>query len=103
MPSANELIAHNRTVEEVREEIGADWLIYQDIEDLVDSAREGNPEIDQFECSVFDGNYVTGDIDSNYLDELHERRNDANKNNVDKNLHSVKHESAVVDLYNDAT
>ena len=39
MPSANELIAHNRTVEEVRKEIGADWLIYQDIEDLVDSAR----------------------------------------------------------------
>ena len=51
----------------------------------------------------FDGNYVTGDIDSNYLDELHERRNDANKNNVDKNLHSVKHESAMVDLYNDTT
>ena len=75
----------------------------QDIEDLVNSAREGNPEIDVFECSVFDGNYITGDIDRSYLDELHERRNDAKKNQEEKNFQSVKHESAVVDLYNDAT
>jgi amidophosphoribosyltransferase len=52
---------------------------------------------------VFNGEYITGDIDNQYLDELHERRNDASKIKEEKNQHSVKHESAVVDLYNDAT
>ncbi len=103
MPSADELIAHGRSVEEVAAEIGADWLIYQDIDDLVACAREGNPDIEQFDCSVFDGQYITGDIDSEYLEELHERRNDANKRVTEQNLQSVKHESAVVDLYNDAS
>ncbi len=103
MPSANELIAHGRTVDEVREKIGADWLVYQEIDDLVDCAREGNPDIKQFDCSVFNGEYVTGDIDNQYLDELHERRNDASKVKEEQNQHPVKHESAVVDLYNDAT
>jgi len=103
MPSADELIAHGRSVEEVASEIGADWLIYQDIDDLVACAREGNPDIQQFDCSVFDGQYITGDIDSEYLEELHERRNDANKRVTEQNLQSVKHESAVVDLYNDAS
>lgn len=103
MPSATELIAHGRTVEEVREEIGADWLVYQDLEDLVASAREGNPAITRFDCSVFNGEYVTGDIDSEYLEQLHERRNDASKSVLELNAQSVKHESAVVDLYNDAS
>lgn len=103
MPSADELIAHGRSVEEVAAEIGADWLIYQDIDDLVACAREGNSDIQQFDCSVFDGQYITGDIDSEYLEELHERRNDANKRVTEQNLQSVKHESAVVDLYNDAS
>ncbi len=103
MPSANELIAHNRTVEEVGVEIGADWLVYQDIDDLIACAREGNPDVQHFDCSVFDGRYVTGDVDSDYLEELHERRNDASKHSREQNLQSVKHESAVVDLYNDAS
>ena len=60
MPAANELIAHGRTVEEVREEIGADWLVYQDLEDLIECSREGNPEVDGFESSVFDGQYLAG-------------------------------------------
>jgi amidophosphoribosyltransferase len=103
MPSANELIAHGRTVDEVRQEIGADWLVYQEIEDLVDCAREGNPDIKQFDCSVFNGEYITGDIDNQYLDALHERRNDASKISAETTQHQLKHESAVVDLYNDAT
>tara|TARA_B100000767_G_C19724107_1_gene518666 strand:+ start:26 stop:730 length:705 start_codon:yes stop_codon:yes gene_type:complete len=103
MPSADELIAHNRSVEEVRELIGADWLIYQDLDDLVASACEGNPNINRFDCSVFNGEYVTGDIDSHYLDELHERRKDTTKNAASDSEHSLKHEYAVVDLYNDAT
>ena len=64
MPSASELIAHGRSDEEVGELIGADWLIYQDLEDLIASASEGNDSIKRFECSVFDGEYVTGDVDS---------------------------------------
>jgi len=76
MPSASELIAHGRTVEQVQKTIGADWLIYQDLDDLIECAREGNPQIDRFDCSVFDGDYVTGGVDDAYLTHLHEVRND---------------------------
>lgn len=76
MPSVHELIAHGRTAEEVAHEIGADWLIYQDLEDLISASAEGNPDIESFDCAVFDGNYVTGDVDQIYLDKLHDTRND---------------------------
>jgi amidophosphoribosyltransferase len=76
MPVASELIAHGRTDEAVCEAIGADWLIYQDLKDLVAAASEGNPDICRFECSVFDGNYITGDIDEEYLCNLERLRND---------------------------
>ncbi|MED5309388.1 MAG: amidophosphoribosyltransferase [Pseudomonadota bacterium] len=79
MPSASELIAHDRTDQEVERLIGADWLIYQDLEDLVASASDGNKNINNFECSVFDGNYVTGDINSDYLQRLDAMRNDSAK------------------------
>ena len=79
MPSASELIAHDRTDQEVERLIGADWLIYQDLEDLVASASDGNKSINNFECSVFDGNYVTGDISSDYLQRLDAMRNDSAK------------------------
>ena len=79
MPAAKELIAHDRTVEEIQELIGADWLVYQDLDDLVASASEGNPEITQFECSVFNGEYITGDVDDLYLKRLENLRNDAAK------------------------
>ena len=77
MPAASELIATGRTVEEVQELIGADWLVYQDLEDLVACAREGNPGIDRFDCSVFDGHYVTGDIDQDYLERLERQRGES--------------------------
>ncbi|WP_299591801.1 amidophosphoribosyltransferase [uncultured Microbulbifer sp.] len=76
MPSATELVAHNRTTEEVCEEIGADWLIYQELEDLVESSAEGNSEIQEFDCAVFDGKYITGDVTEEYLESLHAARND---------------------------
>ncbi|WP_226665005.1 amidophosphoribosyltransferase [Microbulbifer aggregans] len=81
MPSASELVAHGRTTEEVREEIGADWLIYQELEDLIVSSGEGNTEIKQFENSVFDGEYITGDVTEEYLNSLHAARNDNAKEN----------------------
>ena len=76
MPSAKELIAHGRTDEEVGEIIGADWMIYQDLEDLIASAADGNSSIKRFECSVFDGDYVTGDVDEAYLAHIEALRND---------------------------
>ncbi|MEX2962752.1 amidophosphoribosyltransferase [Microbulbifer sp. TYP-18] len=79
MPSADELVAHGRTTDEVCAEIGADWLIYQELGDLVESSAEGNETIEQFECSVFDGQYVTGDVDEEYLERLHAARNDSAK------------------------
>ncbi len=79
MPSASELIAHGRTVEQVADAIGADWLVYQDIEDLIAASGEGNPEIPRFDCAVFDGDYVTGDVDDEYLRKLEAARNDLAK------------------------
>ena len=78
MPAANELIAHNRTEEEVAKEIGADRLIYQDINDLIESISVGNKDLKKFDCSVFDGKYITGE-EENYFTELEVRRNDAKK------------------------
>ncbi|MFT6309772.1 MAG: amidophosphoribosyltransferase [Porticoccus sp.] len=80
MPSANELIAHNRTEDEICEIIGADWLVFQDIDDLVQSSMGGNLDADTFECSVFNGEYITGDIDQDYLDQIDAQRNDDSKN-----------------------
>jgi amidophosphoribosyltransferase len=76
MPSANELIAHGREVDEIRQIIGADGLIFQDLNDLIEAVREENPDISQFECSVFNGIYVTKDVDQNYLEYLESLRND---------------------------
>jgi amidophosphoribosyltransferase len=59
--------------------IGADWLLFQDLEDLIASCAEGSDEAMDFECSVFDGKYVTGDVSSAYLGKLEARRNDLAK------------------------
>lgn len=75
MPAAHELIAHNRTEEEICTAIGADKMIYQDLEDLVDSVRKGNPDITNFDTSCFDRQYVTGDIDDAYLQHIEDLRN----------------------------
>lgn len=76
MPSASELVAHGRTTAEISTEVGADGLIYQDLDDLIEAARDGNPDIDEFEASCFDGHYITGDVDEAYLNELETARND---------------------------
>jgi len=68
MPSRSELIATGRTDEEICHEIGADGLIYQDIGDLKAAVRKANPEIKDFDASCFDGNYITCDVTTEYLD-----------------------------------
>ena len=77
MPSRNELIASNRTEEEICREIGADALIYQDLEDLKAAVQAINPAISVFETSCFDGCYVTGDVTPEYLSGVESLRCDA--------------------------
>jgi amidophosphoribosyltransferase len=80
MPSATELVAHGRSEDQVRDVISCDKLIYQDLEDLIDAVnRKGKVNIKQFDTSVFDGNYVTGDVNNEYLEQLELIRNDAAK------------------------
>ena len=67
MPSPDELIAHGRTEAEVGAAIGADRLIYQELDDLIDAVRQGHPSITQYDCSCFTGEYVTGDVTEEYL------------------------------------
>ena len=99
MPAANELIAHGRTVEEIRDEIGADWLVYQDLEDLFECSREGNPDVDGFESSVFDGRYQAGDIDDHYLQTIQAARADGAKG---RGPFLGASDGAVVGLHNDS-
>ena len=77
MPAANELIAHGRTELEVCEAIGADKLIYQELDDLIDAVGKGNPEIAKFDTSCFSHEYITGDIDDAYLARIESLRNDS--------------------------
>ena len=79
MPAAEELVAHNRSEQEIADYIGADWLIYQDLEDLVDAVQKGNRKIKKFDCSCFDGKYVTKTVDDDYLDRISTLRSDAAK------------------------
>ena len=74
MPTRAELIAAHRTEAEVAAEIGADALIYQDLEDLKDAVRQVNPKLTSFETSCFDGVYVTGDVTADYLHVVESRR-----------------------------
>ncbi len=97
MPAASELIASGKTDEQVEELIGADWLVYQDLEDLIESAREGNPAITEYECSVFNGDYVTGDVDEMYLKRLEMARNDDAKAQR-QNYGSRKNSNLTADL-----
>jgi amidophosphoribosyltransferase len=98
MPVASELIASGRTDKEVEELIGADWLIYQNLDDLIASTSEGNPKIPHYECSVFNGEYVTGDVDEVYLKRLESLRNDSAKALKKGSSHSRK-QSLISDLH----
>lgn len=104
MPSAHELIAHGRSVEELSDLIGSDWLIFQNIEALEESVRRGNPKIKQFDASVFNNDYITGDITKEYLDELEQARNDSAKNsemeNSDSNQNDNDEDGALIDMHN---
>jgi amidophosphoribosyltransferase len=74
MPSGRELIATGRTDEEICREISADRIVYQDLEDLKAAVNKSNPAITRFDCSCFDGEYITGDITAEYLDRIEASR-----------------------------
>ncbi|MFC4655955.1 MULTISPECIES: amidophosphoribosyltransferase [Rheinheimera] len=97
MPSANELIAHGHDVESICKIIGADGLIFQSLDDLVDAVRSENPELKRFETSVFDGVYVTNDIDQAYLNRLDAQRNEASKKKKQAEL------TASLELHNEGS
>ena len=86
MPAASELVAAGRSDREVEKIIGADWLIYQDLDDLVDSVKHERAKITTFDTSCFNGEYVTGDVSRAYLDELELRRANAVKAQRDKEV-----------------
>ncbi len=75
MPAPDELVAAGRNEKEIQEELGADWLIYQDLPDLIEACREGNELIRQFDTSCFSGEYITG-VEDGYLEKLREQRSD---------------------------
>ena len=97
MPARDEFVAHQRSEAEVAKMIGADWLVYQSIEDLKKSCHEGNPHVDDFECSAFDGHYVTGDIGADYLAKISAARSDASKRQQEL---SFLIDTNVLDLHN---
>jgi amidophosphoribosyltransferase len=70
MPAADELIAHDRSEAAVGQAIGSDWLVYQSVEDLIEAVRAGNTALAEFEGCCFTGEYITGDVNRDYLEQL---------------------------------
>ena len=97
MPAKEEFIAHGRTTEEIATAIGADWLVYQELDDLITACLEGSKTAaTEFDCSVFNGEYVTGDIDDDYFRRLSDLRSDSSKG-IRKAIANV-----AIDLHNEA-
>ena len=79
MPAAPELVAHGRSEEEVEAFIGADWLIYQDLDGLVEAVKHDYSSIREFDTSCFSGEYVTGDVSAEYLQRVEDERAEAGR------------------------
>jgi amidophosphoribosyltransferase len=94
MPARSELIASGRDVRQLARDIGADELIFQDLDDLKAAITEAAPGLTEFDTSVFDGVYVTGDITEEYLNTLERQRNDAAKLTEDVAGHISRNLSA---------
>ncbi len=86
MASEEEFIAHNKDTDQICSSIGADRLIYQDLDDLIWCVQQGNKSIKKFDCSCFNGQYITNDIDKSYLDHIQSLRSDSakEKNNTNE-------------------
>lgn len=95
MPSANELIGHGRDDRQIAAAIGADWLVYQDLADLIRAVNKKAPHIKRFDTSVFNGEYITGDVSSEYLARIDRLRNDLTRSESAK-------DNEVVEMHNNA-
>ena len=93
MPAANELIGYGRTDKQIAEAIGADWLIYQDLNDLIKAVKRKVTDKITFDTSVFNGEYVTGDVTEEYLARTEAKRNDGAREEQEK-------DNEVVDIHN---
>ncbi len=98
MAVKSELIAYDRSEKEIEKEIGADWLIYQNLEDLVKAATPSDEKEGSriFDCSVFDGQYATGDVNELYFEKLKANRSDSLKQD------SETGDTRCIDLYSNA-
>jgi len=97
MPAASELVANQLSEEEIGKLIGADRILFQDLEDLIDAVvKKGKTDIQRFDTSVFSGEYVTGDVSNDYLEQLELLRNDQAKNK------SKAADRSILDLYNNS-
>ncbi len=96
MPSSSELIGHNRNEAQIAEAIGADRLFYQDLDDLIAAVlyKKNKTEVTRFDTSVFDGEYITGDVTPQYLDHLHSCRSDDVKDERNKR------DNAIIEMHN---
>ena len=94
MPAITEFIANGKTIEEINSIIGSDRLFYQTLEDLIEATSIGENSPSRFDTSCFNGEYVTGDIDQDYLDALFSSRNDTAK--IDSS-----EDDEIVDMHND--
>ncbi len=92
MPARNELIAFNKDINQIGEEIHTDRLIYQDLDDLIWAVQQGNLRLERFDTSVFNGDYITG-VEDGYFENLEVVRNDKSKEEHEK-------EYAGIDLHN---
>ncbi|MEL7024937.1 MAG: amidophosphoribosyltransferase [Pseudomonadota bacterium] len=79
MPAAHELIAHGRSDSEIEAAIEADWLIYQDLDGLIESVKHDHSSITEFDTSCFSGEYVTGGVTDEYLEAVADRRSEQPK------------------------
>jgi len=93
MPAAKELIGYGRTDKQIAEAIGADWLIYQDLNDLIKAVKRKVTDKITFDTSVFNGEYVTGDVTEEYLARTEAKRNDGAREDQEK-------DNEVVDIHN---
>ena len=98
MPARFEYVAHDRTIEEISEQIVADFLLYQDLEDLIAACSDGSKGVITVDCSCFNGEYCTGDVTEEYLQNLERRRSDAAKNN---NGDDVSVEVGTIEMHNE--
>ena len=100
MPASSELIASNKSDEELAKFIGADWLLYQTLDDLIESVRFEDSEVQDFDTSCFSGDYVTNDVTQTYLQKIELQRNDAAQVKQEKERQQIEIQDPISTLIN---